>query len=753
LGHHHFDGCHRSGNRQRRGWLGGLAQQKSRQHSPENSAFFISVLAHRIFPGPVYLHFLHLQHALIAGLLALGGLQPAFAEDESQPIAEADQLTLPSVEIVSGQARAASDEAAATALVDDETIQNLIPAHAAEIMAQVPGTWVTNGSGQEHLTAIRSPVLTGAGACGAFLFMEDGIAVRPSGFCNINNLFELNLVQAATIEVQRGPGSARYGSNAQHGLINVVSSRPFVETGHRFGIDLGSDDFYRLRLNTGDSDADQAWRLKAYASDAGSFREHEGYNEQKLNFVYATSNEQTDWTLRLAATRLDQETAGYVLGEDAYRDDRRFSNANPEAFRRADAQRLALHRDSRLGAGDLRLSAWARHSDMTFRMHFLPGKPLEENGQQSAGLAVQWQTQWQNIDFSSGLDGEWADSFLRQSQETPYQGPSDFLRATRPVGDQYDFQTDSLLLGAWARANWDIGPLQLQAGLRAETIRYDYDNLIANGNLRDDGTACGFGGCVYNRPADRKDRFYNLRPELGLVYNDAPGQQWFVRITDGYRAPQINELYRLQRGQDVVDIDNEQLLSVEAGRRWWGADYQFSLSLYSMRKRNAIFDDADGFVVDDGQTQHQGIELDAFWQLSEHWQTRFNGSFARHTIEQDREIGNGEVVRRGNQLAASPGRLFNAWLVYQPNERQRVAWQWQHVGNHWLDLSNRRDYPGHDLLHLSLSQQLRPGFTLRLRLHNLLDERYAERPDYAFGNYRYFPGEGRALRASLDWTL
>ena len=50
------------------------------------------------------------------------------------------------------------------------------------------------------LLAIRSPVLTGAGACGAFLLLEDGMPLRPTGFCNVNQLFEANTSQAAAIE-------------------------------------------------------------------------------------------------------------------------------------------------------------------------------------------------------------------------------------------------------------------------------------------------------------------------------------------------------------------------------------------------------------------------------------------------------------------------------------------------------------------------------------------------------------------------
>ena len=89
-------------------------------------------------------------------------------------------------------------------------------------MHRVPGTWITRGSGQESLAAIRSPVLTGAGSCGAFVVAENGFATRPAGFCNVNQLFEVNLEQADAVEVLRGPGSSLYGSNAMHGLVNAL---------------------------------------------------------------------------------------------------------------------------------------------------------------------------------------------------------------------------------------------------------------------------------------------------------------------------------------------------------------------------------------------------------------------------------------------------------------------------------------------------------------------------------------------------
>ena len=110
--------------------------------------------------------------------------------------------------------------------VDRDAIELLGATHSSEALNRVPGVMVQRGSGQESLTAIRSPVLTGAGSCGAFLFLENGVPIRPVGFCNVNEMLEINTEQADAIEILRGTGTALYGSNSVHGTINVLQDAP-----------------------------------------------------------------------------------------------------------------------------------------------------------------------------------------------------------------------------------------------------------------------------------------------------------------------------------------------------------------------------------------------------------------------------------------------------------------------------------------------------------------------------------------------
>ena len=86
--------------------------------------------------------------------------------------AEASPDALPTMTVVSRRPEALTTLGLSVDALDPREDEPAAT-HPNELFDAVPGTWISRGSGQEHLTAIRSPVLTGAGACGAFLLLED----------------------------------------------------------------------------------------------------------------------------------------------------------------------------------------------------------------------------------------------------------------------------------------------------------------------------------------------------------------------------------------------------------------------------------------------------------------------------------------------------------------------------------------------------------------------------------------------------
>jgi len=78
-------------------------------------------------------------------------------------------------------ARSPGGQRARSAGLDSGAIELTGATHSSELLNRSPGAMIQHGSGQESLTALRSPVLTGAGACGAVLLLGDGHPIRPAG--------------------------------------------------------------------------------------------------------------------------------------------------------------------------------------------------------------------------------------------------------------------------------------------------------------------------------------------------------------------------------------------------------------------------------------------------------------------------------------------------------------------------------------------------------------------------------------------
>ena len=640
-----------------------------------------------------------------------------------------------------------------TAVLDRKSLELISHNHIQESMLRIPGANMARGNGQEYLPALRSPVLTGAGACGGVLAAIDGIPLRASGFCNLNELFDSHSEIADRIEVVRGPGSALFGSNAMHGIINVIT--PSVNSGTPFliGLEGGPHDYSRVRLTANKETGAQGLRADLTISHDGGYRDDSGYDQQKLTLRHEYNANKLSVTTLLAATNLNQETAGYIEGENAYKDGSlRDSNPNPEAYRDSYSMRLYSRFNYQMSdTQSVSVTPYLRYMDMDFLQHFLPGDPLEQNGQKSFGIqSAYYSDVTENFNLVAGFDFEYTDAYLKQSQDAPTQG-SLFLQTTIPEGKHYDYDVEALVAAPFFQMNWNIyDRITLTAGLRYEFSEYDYDNRMLDGRTDESGVICGMGGCRYNRPGDRKDRFENWSPKLGLLYRLTDKQQLYLNLAQGFRAPQATELYRLQREQSRANLDSVELTSAELGWRNQGDRFHYEVVLFWMKKRNVIFRDSDFFNVADGETRHSGVEFSALYELGAQWDLTMTTSFAEHEYKDNRVIGGVEID--GNDVDSAPHHFGSLQLGWNFSSRGRSELEWVHQGAYYTDPENQHRYEGHDLLNLRAIWQVNDHWKLSARVLNLTNQEYAERADYtAFSGDRYFPGEPLSLYMGVDF--
>ena len=294
------------------------------------------------------------------------------------------------------------------AQLSSDEIDRIAHAHINQATARMPGVWLSRGNGQEVLAAVRSPVFTGAGSCAEILTTEDGLPIRPTGMCNVNQLFEVNTEQASGLEVWRGPGTVFYGSNAMHGVINVLS--PSIDQ-NQLSVQLGSHDYRRVKIGWRGEQGVQSWQIAANGVSDGGFKDESGFDQQKISIKHGWSNADIEAQTHLSAVNLNQETAGYIKGFESYKDDALWKvHPNPEAYRDASAVRLSsqISGQASLGqhSGNWQMTPYVRRSSMTFLQHYLPGQAQEQNGQSSAGIQTSYQidandrTIWIGADLS-----------------------------------------------------------------------------------------------------------------------------------------------------------------------------------------------------------------------------------------------------------------------------------------------------------------------------------------------------------------
>lgn len=638
------------------------------------------------------------------------------------------------------RAQALAESPASIAVIRADEIKRISADHPSEILSRAPGVLIHRGNGQEHLTAIRSPVLTSGAGAGSFLFLENGVPLRSAGFANINALFEAHTEIAERVEIVRGPGGALYGANAIHGVVNVITPAPSADLSGSLSF---SGDTVK-RFKGGAEISDTRGRSGFYAglslSSEDGYREQSGADQQKATLRHDYSGDGFSIATILSANNLNQETAGFVEGVDAYRDPvLRRGNANPEAFRDARALRLSSRLD--IAANDtlsLSLTPFARWTDTSFLMHFVPSKALEENSHWSVGVqSAAYFDPSPALSLIAGADWEYTEGALREEQFIP-------TVFSYTQGLHYDYDVKALAVSPFLQARLRLAP-RLEAILagRLDWTRYDYDNRTADGVVG-----------RFLRPADRRDSFVTASPKASLLYDIAGGMA-HVSYSRGARPPQTTDLYRLQINQTADGADPEFIDAFEAG--WRGplsGRIDFEIVGYFMNKKNFFFRDADGFNVDNGRTRHLGFETALTARLTDELQVDVNAAYGAHTYRFDRPLlslpNATEAIKFGDDVDTAPHWLAGGRALWAPISTPLEAeFEWLFVDDYFMDAANTQVYPGHHLFNLRAAWRLTEGVTLNATVRNLFDKLYAERGDFAFGTARYFPGEERTYSVGL----
>lgn len=695
---------------------------------------------------------------LALALLAAFWMPPGLAQDAAAPEVALGEVTVTGTR----EGQLIAETPATVGVIKEAAVREARPTHPSEIMSQVPGVWVNVTGGEGHQTAIRQPLTTNP----VYLYLEDGVPTRSTGFFNHNALYEVNIPQSGGIEISKGPGSALYGSDAIGGVINVLTRKPPRQGEFEASAEAGAYGWWRTLLSGGNAFGDNAFRADLNLTHTDGWREKTGYDRQAgtLRWDRALGDDALLKTV-LSFSQIDQQTAGSsAISKGDYDNDPR-KNYTPISFRKVNALRLSTAYEKEGADTLLSITPYYRNDDMDLLANWsLSYDPTVYNTRnQSFGVLLKYRTDFvplrarlivgADLDHSPGSRSEnrIATSSTGAGYTRVYTGYTLGARV-------YDY--DVAYTGVAPYVHGEFSPverLRVTGGLRYDSVRYDFSNRLAGG-------AVAAGGAFYGQAGNTSIEYGHLSPKFGATWAFSNTLSGFASYSHAFRAPSEGQLFRPSvagsaanaqlAAAAALDLKPVKVDNYEIGLRGkLGRSASYEISVYHMIKRDDIVSYKDpvsnaSTSLNAGKTEHQGVEIGGGVDLASLWRLDGAFSYARHTYK--KWAVSGTVDYSGREMELAPRTIGNVRLAYGDERRGKVQLEWVHLGSWWSDQANTVKYDGHELINLRGQLPLARDVKLFANVHNLFDRRYAESTGVSSGNATFAPGLPRSLVAGVE---
>lgn len=690
-------------------------------------------------------------------------------------IASAQESVRSSLETVvvtaTREARSHLELPEAVQVFDQETIDAVSPSHPSDILNRAAGVHVNNLGGEGHMTSIRQPISTR----GVYLYLEDGIPIRPTGFFNHNSLYEVNVPQSGVIEVTKGPGSALYGSDAIGGLINSITRTPPEQTEVKLNLEVGSDQWQRGLLSFGSSVGAHSAVVNLNTTRNDSFREEGEYARDSLTARWDyQSDEQLQVKTLLSYTEVDQSGVSSLELLDYKNNTDRNRFHGDTAFRDVKALRLSSEFSWQLNDHEL-LTLTPYYRDNTTSMSpswMVTYDPnVRESQFQSYGVVSKYRfNSSDQVQWIFGLDLDYTPSEY-QEQAVNYSLDEDVytgftpLKDSSTVFDSYHFDAEQTSISPYAHLEIDLSErLLVSFGVRYDHFTIDYeDNLSDSVSERVFIPQLG-RPVTHHRAEDQTVRFSEWSPKFGVVYQLSDEHVAYFNARHGFSIPSVGTLFRSGSTRNTDELEPISADSIELGIKGEAAAWlRYEVAVYQMNIEDDIISVVNGFernVFNAGETQHRGIEVSLNGALSDEWlyaiafsktdQTYDSFSYTCCFPSQNIDVS-------GNEIGKAPDTVANVTLAYAPNaiEGLRLELEWAHLSEYYTDETNTAKYDGHDLLNLRASYRVNTGLEFYGRIQNLADELYSTYTSNQVGDsdISYRPGAPRSVYAGVRYTF
>lgn len=625
---------------------------------------------------------------------------------------------------------------------------------------------VTMNEAVETITGVR-PV------SGVYSTQDVTTGIRARGFENrfsyINGLrfqafgIPVETQMVDTLEVLKGPGGVVFGQGDPGGSLNITTKRPVADPFTELGYRYGSNDDYRMTLDTTgplfsnaatDGDPALLYRFNAAYDSGNSYRDFVDY-ERVLVAPAFTVNLSPDTTLDFSYSYLkedflfDRGLPAYPIALDVHRG---LFTGDPGMPRSWTENHLAFWNLEHRFNDDWKVVqrfGLVRQSGESFELSsYSPANGMGSDGlfPRDAYLGVADNTYWQiqhevhgafelaGLPNKMVLGVEYAHTKFGYSFS--YINPEPF-NLYNPIYGRYNFNAPASAIypfesygdSLWA-LYWDhqieLDPtFKVVAGLRADWSDGYYDS-------------------IYDTATTDRDKI-GLSPRIGAVWQPTESVDLFTSYSQTF-VPNV-----FADGTGTV-FDPEEGEAFEAGfrKRVLNDRLQFSGAIFHITKQNVLNPDPTDPTglrqILNGEERSQGFELEAKGELAPGW------TLATGYAYLDAIITESTSYPVGLPLIDAPEHSLNFFTRYQVQS----GWAKGAFAGYGLiyagDRRSSYDNPTFELpsyvRHDAVVGYEKDAWQFQLTLENLFDEDYYE----THGN-NIFPQDGFNASASVTYTF
>jgi iron complex outermembrane receptor protein len=622
-----------------------------------------------------------------------------------------------------------------------KTINETKAAALYEIANKVPGVLMVNLGNEQHSMSIRQPMTTNA----YYLYLEDGLPIRPMGVFNHNALLEINPFNIQNIEVVKGPVSSLYGPEAVGGAINLISLKPTINPEFKFGIQADQWGYKRIQAAGGATIGKVGFHISGISSlQENSWMTFSDYKKDNLNV-------RMDYNIS-SKTRLISNTmwgkyysdmSGSVNEADFY--NRTYKSTTDFTYRKSDALRTKLtvehdwnenakssltayHRDNKMGQNPSYGIRWTAEKTTA------TGE-VNSNNFKSYGLTA---LHTQKIRF---LDIKIVGGVLYDFSPVTYWAYRTDLKANLNPGGQtvnsyqviaerpdiklVDYTADIYNTAEYAQLSFKpFSKLTITTGARYDNMKVNYENAL------DQST----GTKIYDKVTFKS----------GVNYNPFENAGFYGNYSQGFAPPGITSIFRTKPetggttgkpAEFYYNLEPATFDNYEVGgwitvlKNKINLDYAF----YYMEGKNELLNikqpDNSTDYQSAGETRHKGIEFGLNYKPSSQWALRLGGTVAEHTfIDFTVSDKPSDPIKNlnGYEMPSAPRWSGNSEISYYPNwlPNLRTSLEWQTVGSYYQDQINTVKYGGYNLFNARIGYQYK-SIELYGNVMNLTDKLYS----------------------------